>query len=251
MCKYMIEYSKQESAILGIPFGRLNIEENFTEWDFLKNEIDRSECQLIRLKAINPTPKNISEINNLCTKVQLIEILRAFTTTSLHDQILSNSERGTDYIKVDSNNKDLFLETFTDTYEDIPFGSYTPDSVLKQLNTDLQLNVLSQYFYQNYTGNNKQKEAYLIYDLNKQIAGCLAIDFYVNESYTYYVGVKKAFRNQDILQRTISFIHRITKAKNLEFAKGSARLHNLFSQKAFDKSGMTCTGYDWVFLLEK
>jgi hypothetical protein len=250
MRKTMIEYSTHESTVLGTSIGRLMIDRQFDEWDVIKEEISKSNYEYLRIKVQNPLNHELDRLNSLCKTAHLLEIVRSYTTYGLNNMPLEDWSGDFNFVQVDATTRELFFDTFKETYEDIPFGSYTPETVFKRFDLETQRTCLSSYFYNFYTGNYPEKAAYLIYHHEQELVGCLSIDFFETESYSYYVGVKKAFRKNNILLKSINFIHRTTQSKKLMYAKGSARLHNLYSQKAFDKSGMLCTGYDWIYLLE-
>lgn len=245
-----IEYSQHESEVFGISFGRTSIEENFSNWQEIQDEIAVSDYKYIRTKIKNPTNTDIDNLKELGKSAHLLEIVRSYTTEKLDTYQVASICDDYVYIKVQESTKELFFEMFIETYEDIPFGSYTPAVLMEKFSISLQKKSLSSYFYNYYDGSCPEKESYLIYNQQKNLVGCLTIDFFEHETYSYYVGIKKEFRKNDILLKTINFIHLVTQQRNLLYAKGSARLHNVYSQKAFDKSGMKCTGYDWIFLLE-
>lgn len=247
---HMVDYSGHESDIFGILFGRLSIDEHFSNWHAIQEEIASSDYKYIRAKIKNPLNSDIDNLKELGKAAHLLEIVRSYTTHDLTTYQVESVFDDFIYVKVQEATKDLFLQTFNETYEDIPFGSYTPAVLLEKFSISLQRKSISSYFYNYYDGSCPDKRAYLIYNKQEEVVGCLTIDFFDTETYSYYVGVKKEFRKKDILLKTINFIHYTTQQDNLLYAKGSARLHNVYSQKAFDKSGMKCTGYDWIFLLE-
>jgi hypothetical protein len=246
----MVEYSGHESDVFGISFGRLNLDEHFSNWQAIQDEIAFSNYKYIRTKIKNPTNSDLDNLKELGKSAHLLEIVRSYTTHDLTTYRVESIFDDFIYVKVQEDTRNLFLQTFNDTYEDIPFGSYTPAVVLEKFSISLQRKSISSYFYNYYDSSCPEKQAYLIYNKQQDLVGCLTIDFFNTETYSYYVGVKKEFRKKDILLKTINFIHFTTQQSNLLYAKGSARLHNVYSQKAFDKSGMKCTGYDWIFLLE-
>lgn len=246
-----IEYSNHESDIFGVSFGRINIEENFTDWTKIQEEIAISDYKYIRAKVKNPINTDIDNLKELGKSAHLLEIVKSYTTERLNTYEIVSICDDYVYVKVTPDTKKIFFETFNETYEDIPFGTYTPGVLLERFSIPLQRECLSTYFYNYYDGSCPGKESFLIYNKQENLVGCLTIDFFADETYSYYVGIKKEFRKNDILLKTINFIHLETQRRNLFYAKGSARLHNVYSQKAFDKSGMKCTGYDWIFLIEQ
>ncbi len=246
---FMIIFSKGESDILGAKFGRIALDSSFNDFHLLKNEIISLDYDFLRVRIDNPGSFIQEGLNTVGTSVHLLEILRAYTTKSLQSYDLKVIYGDYNYQKVSHDTLGLFLELVEETYEDIPFGTYTPKVVLDRFSKSNQLQSLVDYFRQNYDGSNSVSEAFLIYNKENEVVGCLTIDSSADETYTYYVGVRKAYRNNDILFKTINFIHHYAQLSGKLYAKGAARLHNIFSQRAFEKSGMNCSGYTWVYLI--
>ena len=244
----MIKYSEQESKIFGVPFGRVDLEKDFVEWKKLKEEISESDCKYVRLRIQSPRSSDLEEINALAKKTHLLEILRVYRS---YDVPVENIHRDLRFEKVNNTNTHLLGTILTETYDDIPFGNYTPSSILKVFPREIQLNALKEYFVQNYTGTTPEKIGYIIYDHLENAVGCLLTDFGINSTYTYYIGIKKEHRSNQIFFRVINFIYFFTKQSNLLYGECAARISNSHSQNALEKSNMKFVRYDWVHLIEK
>ncbi|MDB5229055.1 MAG: Acetyltransferase domain [Bacteroidota bacterium] len=252
----MIQYSKQESEIFEIPFGRLNIEEGFTDWDGLKQEVAESGCQYIRVKIKNPGAEQMDHILALSRKVHLLEILRVYRSEDLLITPFENAHSDLIKEKVNDSNKDILEKLIYDTYDDIPFGNFTPANILKRFPTDKQLKGIIEFFKENYAGQDKDKVAYIYFNENKKPVGCVVSDYFNNGpkdcgTYSYYVGVARDERNKGIQFKIVNFIKFYVTERGYSFLDGSTRLSNLYSARTMEKNGCKCTRYDWIYLLEK
>jgi len=252
----MIEFSKEESKIFGVQFGRLNIEEDFRDWNSLRKEVADSPCQYIRVKIKNPKAEQLDNLFSLAPKVHLLEILRVYRSEDLRVTTFENAHSDLNIIKVDESNKDILGQFIYDTYDDIPFGNYTPESIRAIFPEDKQLEGIVEHFKANYAGQNKDKVAYLFYNKNNKLVGCVVSDYFYNSendngTYSYYLSVAKDERNKGINYKIVNFIKYYITERNYAFLDGSTRLSNLYSARTMEKNGCKCIRYDWVYLLEK
>jgi hypothetical protein len=135
----MIDYSKQESDIFGVHFGRLNIDEDFDDWSALKAEVDASACNYIRVKIKNPKGPQLDNLFSLAPKVHLLEILRVYRSEDLTVTPFENAHSDLIIEKVNDSNKDILGQFILDTYDDVPFGNYTPAHIQERFPADKQL----------------------------------------------------------------------------------------------------------------
>ncbi len=252
----MIEYSNQESKIFGVPFGRLNIDENFTDWNVLKNEIEQSPCKYIRVKIKNPLAAQLDELFRLTPKVHLLEILRVYRSEDLRITPFENAHSDLIKEKVTEENKHQLEQIILDTYDDIPFGNYTPKSIQDIFPKEKQLAGIIAYFKEFYAGKDPDKVAYLYKNQDGKILGCVVSDYFNNNindngTYSYYVGVARDERNKGIQYKIVNFIKYYIAERGYAFLDGSTRLSNLYSARTMEKIGCKCIRYDWIYLLEK
>ncbi len=252
----MIEYSKQESNIFNVPFGRLNLDENFNDWDVLKQEIKSSPCKYIRVKIKNPNGLQLEKLCSLTSNAHLLEILRVYSSENLLTTPFEHTHNDL-IIEIADNNNESNLGLFVlDTYEDIPFGNYTSSSILNIIPKEIQLNALVAYFNDFYTGKSDDKSAIYFYNTNKKLVGCAIIDLLhegenSTAAYIYYIGVAKDERNKGNQCKIVQSLKYFIQNKGIEKLYCSTRLLNLFSARAFEKNQFKCIRYDWVYLLEK
>ncbi len=252
----MIEYSKQESDIFKVPFGRLNIEEDFTHWTALKKEVDISECRFIRVKIKNPKGPELDLLLSLAPKVHLLEILRVYRSEDLSVTPFENAHSDLIIEKVNDSNKDILGHFILNTYDDIPFGNYTPAHIRERFPAEKQILGIIEYFKENYSGTDKDKVAYLYFNQDKKPVGCVVSDYFDkgngdSGTYSYYVGVARDERNKGIQYKVVNFIKFFITERGYHFLDGSTRLSNLYSARTMEKNGCKCIRYDWVYLLEK
>jgi len=252
----MIEYSKQESDIFGVPFGRLDIDENFTNWENLKKEVDKSPCKYIRVKIKNPLGNELDQLLSLTKKVHLLEILRVYRSEDLRVTPFENAHSDLIIEKVNDDNKEVLGQFIIDTYDDIPFGNYTPKHIQEIFPKDKQLSGIIAYFKEYYSGKDINKVAYLYHNQDRKVVGCVVSDYFNNDendngTYSYYVGVARDERNKGIQYKIVNFIKFYIAERGYAFLDGSTRLSNLFSARTMEKNGCKCIRYDWIYLLEK
>ena len=252
----MIDYSKQESDIFGVSFGRLNIEEDFKDWETLKQEVAASDCQYIRVKIKNPKGPQLDHLFSLAPKVHLLEILRVYRSEDLLVTPFENAHSDLIIEKVNDANKDILGQFILDTYDDIPFGNYTPAHIQQIFSAEKQLHGIIEFFKENYAGKDKDKLAYLYFNQDKKPLGCVVSDYFDDGkgdsgAYSYYVGVARDERNRGIQYKVVNFIKFFVTERGYRFLDGSTRLSNLYSARTMEKNGCKCIRYDWVYLLEK
>jgi GNAT superfamily N-acetyltransferase len=252
----MIEYSKQESDIFGIPFGRLNIDEDFNDWESLREAVNNSECKYIRLKVKNPRAAELDHINSLAQKAHLLEILRVYRSEDLMVTPFENAHSDLIIEKVNTGNSKILSKLIMDTYDDIPFGNFTPSSILEKFPQEKQLKGIIDYFEANYAGQHPDKIAYIYFSQDKKPLGCVVSDYFNygtndNGAYSYYVGVARDERNKGIQYKIVNFIKFYVTERGYSYLDGSTRLNNLYSARTMEKNGCKCIRYDWVYLLEK
>lgn len=73
----MVKVAEKDSEILNTLFGRVLINEHFTDWVLLKNAIEESACRFIRVKIENFTPEKYASLSIIKNKMHLLEILQA------------------------------------------------------------------------------------------------------------------------------------------------------------------------------
>jgi hypothetical protein len=252
----MVQYSKQESDIFGIPFGRLDIEEDFEAWDDLRKEVASSPCHYIRVKIKNPKGPELDQLLSLAPKTHLLEILRVYRSADLRVTPYENAHSDLVIEKVDDSNKDVLAKLIYDTYDDVPFGNFTPAGILEKFPAEKQLKGIVEFFKSHYAGQDPEKVAYIYYNRERKPLGCVVSDYFNNGpndsgTYSYYVGVARDERNKGIQYKIVNFIKFYIAERGYAFLDGSTRLSNLYSARTMEKNGCKCIRYDWIYLLEK
>lgn len=252
----MIQYSEQESKIFGVPFGRLTIAGDFSDWETLRTVVRDSECKYIRIKIRNPISEEINRLFALASKVHLLEILRVYRSEDLRVTPFENAHSDLIKVKVSDENKEVLGQFIRDTYDDIPFGNYTPEAICDIFPVEKQLEGIIAYFKENYAGKDENKVSYLYYNHEQKLVGCVVSDYFYhhdndNGTYSYYVGIARDERSKGIQYKIVNFIKFFVAERGYAFLDGATRLTNLYSARTMEKTGCHCVGYDWIYLLEK
>lgn len=247
----MVEFSKIESDIFNLSFGRLNMTDELIDNLIIKQKIKQLNLDFIRLKIRNPNTKQIHQLHDLCKQVHLVEILRVYVYNIFYPFSINDaSKQELFYKKVDKDDINELIFIIKNTYTDIPFGNYTSPYILNFFPVDKQLNNFIEYYKIELLKPLTNKIAFIIYNESNESIGCIISEVINDSSYTYYVGVLEKHRNRNVLTQTIKFIKTIVEQSNLKSGFGAARLSNIYSQKAFEKNNMDFIGYDFVYLLE-
>lgn len=246
----MIEYSKRESDIFGVLFGRAEIKDTTTDWNAIDSKIKSKKFDFIRLKIKNPTTEQTHQLHQLSKQVHLLEILRVYGNEISQRKDITFAFDDYIYKTVDSSNMDKLISIIENTYEDIPFGNYTSPYILNLFPAEKQRENFIDYYRNEFQKTNNNKTAHIIYNLQNVAIGCIVTEVFKDYTYTNYVGVLKQFRNKHVLTKTINFIQYTYLLDNFPLGFGAARLSNIHSQKAFESNGMFLHGYDFIYLLE-
>src|SRR6476661_6050926 len=121
----MIQFSESESALFKVNFGRVELSKDFDDWRDLQSEISSNNYNYVRLKIRDPKGHEIDCIKRL-GKAYLLEILRVYTFYNRDDEPRTKLFDGLSFTPVSGNDRNEFEAMLKATYEDIPFGNYTP-----------------------------------------------------------------------------------------------------------------------------
>jgi hypothetical protein len=245
----MIEYSDHESKIFKVKFGRIEIEDT-AKWDMISSEITSQRYDYIRFKIRDPKSEDIDQLHLLSKNTFLLEILRVYQFETPQNLTLPNTHDDLHFEPVNAGNTDELRSMIRQSYEDIPFGNYTSSRLLEKFSLQEQRENLETYFLSKYCGQDDSHLAFIIKDSDGCLIGCVLTKIFSDKNYSYYVGILRAHRNRDTMNKAINFLKHLTIYRGVKIGEGAARLSNLYSQKAFERNEMQCIGYDWIYLLE-
>ncbi|HQV78419.1 MAG TPA: hypothetical protein PLJ42_05610 [Chitinophagales bacterium] len=252
----MIQYSKQESEIFGVPFSRLTIDDTFDNWEQLHHEINQSTSKYIKIKVKNLGQPQINQLHKLKHKLTLLEVLRVYKTKNLFEIPFVHEHEDLITVKATESHKEELSKFVIETYNEIPFGNYTPDYLLEIFPIDKQLQCITSYFCDNFIGQYPDKVAYLYYNQEKKLIGTVISEHY-NEgngdagTFPYYLAVANDERNKGYQFKLSNATKLFVMNYGYPYIIGSTRLSNSYSAWALEKSGFKCLRHDWIYLLEK
>jgi hypothetical protein len=135
------------------------------------------------------------------------------------------------------------------TYSDHPLGYFQYPELARSFPIDLQLENVSSFFSDYFSGVEPGKEAHIGYIDDEPVA-CFASEFYDPlTTMTSYAGVKAGNRGRGLFRDILRQLVFISNAKGKQSSAGGARLENLPSQYAMEKEGASCYGHDLVYMV--
>lgn len=249
----MVKVAEKDSEILNTLFGRVLINEHFTDWVLLKNAIEESACRFIRVKIENFTPEKYASLSIIKNKMHLLEILQAHQTSNLYE--FSNVTADKNMTTKVLTDKHQLRELILTTYTDIALGNYFPMHLANQLPLAKQLDCLIEYFTEHYLGSDENKNVHLYYDNNALVGFTITEKYYTSENdngiFPNYVAVLPAHRNKGYQYKLCTILKQMAIEQKLAYVQGSVRISNIFSANAFRKAGYKAYKNDWIFLIEK
>ena len=244
----MIEFSERESILFNLRFGRATINSDFDQWNEVYNSAKLLDLQYLRLKIVNPDSGFLSRFNQVKVGVSLMDIIRLYKII-MSETHANYSKARVEFRKVNPADRELLKNLLKTTYTDVPFGYYEYPRIKNDFPLELQLENISTYLSDHFSGVETGKEAYIGYLDDKPIE-CFASHFGNDKiATTLYAGILKEYRDKDLFQDMIRFFKALCLSKGMTKAVCGARLENLGSQYAMEKEGSICYGHEWVYMI--
>jgi hypothetical protein len=152
--------------------------------------------------------------------------------------------------KVSTSDKLKFKELIKEMYTDIPMGYFQYPKFETVFPLHLQLENLSSYFADYFSGSDPSKEAYVGYIEDKPVT-CFAIDISdPRVTACHFAGVIQEYRAKNVFRDTIRCLTALTYARGGRQLIAGARLENVSSQYGMAKEIGICYGHEWVYMLD-
>jgi hypothetical protein len=244
----MIEFSPRESKLFNLNFGRATINSGFDEWTKILEESKTLDLDYLRLKVVNPDSDFMAKLALIPVQAYLTGIIR------LYKKRISQSagdyyNQDIIFKKVSPSERAQFKELLKAVYTDLPMGYFQYPEYEKAFPLPLQLENISSYFSDYFSGDDETKEAYIGY-MNGQPVTCFAIDIKDPKvTVCLFAGVIQDYRSKNVFNDAIKCLMNLTYERKIRQIITGARLENVSSQYGFSKQIAICYGHEWVYML--
>lgn len=239
----MIKYSEQESDLLGLKIGRVELN-HLDDTAFFK-EIIKEEYDLIRLKVD-------SKHFNINHQIEKLGIPAYYCGSILkYEMYFFNLPSPSFYIKnaefsfYTSDQKQILYDLICDSFRADPLGYYKNPLISQFLTKEEEVHSMAS-FYVNQVEQEKNKMFFLKLDGN--FAGFISI-FEVEKGVvdTPISGVAQAYRGNHVFDDLRSYRHLYCLENNIPLGLAGARSENFYSQKTFVNDGMIHVGNESIY----
>ena len=243
----MVEFSERESNLFNAKIGRVNVGADFDEWVKIKEESQALDLDFLRIKISNPDSSLLSKLSVVAPNLYLIGVIRLYKINITPDAAFHHTPVA-EFRKVSLADKHLLKEILMKTYTETPLGFFQHPPLSQVFRMDLQLENISSYFADHFSGTEPGKEAYIGYMDGKPIE-CFASDF--NDQHTVitlYAGILQEYRNKSLFKDMIRYYKKLCYDRGKIDAICGARIENLVSQYAMEQESSFCYGHEWVYM---
>ena len=244
----MIEFSERESKIFDLRFGRATIHSDFNNLDTIIEQSKAHDLDYLRVKIVDPDSQFLAKLSEIEPRVYLTGIIRLYKGKV---ELSPNSYFNPDLVfkKVEPADKQVFKDLVKEVYTGLPMGYYQYPELMVKVPLHLQLENISSYFSDYFSGVDTAREAYIGY-VNDQPVTCFVLDFSnAKVASCLYAGVVQSYRSRGVFRDIIRQMCMLTHARGIKQLTAGARLENVSSQYGMSKEIGICYGHEWVYIL--
>jgi ribosomal protein S18 acetylase RimI-like enzyme len=241
-----VEYSKIESELFGVKFGRFEgkVEELLAQAAIIQSD----QFDFIRAKLLQPNHDLFAQLTKLNRSYHLLDIHRHYSLDTQQHPVALHANNQIELKLCTAADKSILYDLVINTFTDAPLGYFAHPVMEQFFPLDEQLHNFATYMNTVYDATNANKKAWRIEAEGKTI-GCCSTDFKGEEAYTTYIGLLPEFRKMSLYRHVINRMQVEIQQAGARYITGSARLHNLASQATFEKEAEQYTHHDYVFML--
>jgi hypothetical protein len=245
----MIHYSDRESKLFGTRLGRVDLSPDFGEWDKLSQEASALQLDYLRVKIESPAADLLQHLAQQSARYYHIGVIKLYKMR-VDKPLTGEINPNIVFRKVEPTDKTLFKNIVLDTYTDTPMGFFHHPEVDRDFPLALQLENISSYLADYFSGIEPNKVAYIGYVAERPVA-CFASEYNDSDGIvtTYYAGILAEYRDKGLFGEMIRFYKQLSCDRGMRYSKHGARIENLASQFAMEKEGSFCYGHEWVYML--
>lgn len=243
----MIEFSERESKLFDLRFGRITIPSGFNDWSKIITESKVLALDYLRIKIVDPDSNFLATLPTIPHRIYLTGIIKLFRKkVEQNPEPYSNSDHV--YKKVTPEEKQLFKDLVKEVYTGYPMGYFQYPELNESFPLHLQLENISSYFADHFTGTDEQKEAYIGYREGIPVS-CFVVDFMEPKVVAcLFAGVVQKYRSMGVFGDASRYLTILAHDRGVKQIVAGARLENISSQYSLSKVGYFY-GHEWVYIM--
>jgi hypothetical protein len=244
----MIEFSERESQLFNLNFGRASVNSHFDEWSQILEQSRAHKLDYLRIKVVDPDSDFMEKLASINAQNYLLGIIRLYKKkVDRPGEAYFNPD--IIFRKVTVEERGSFKQLIRDMYMDFPMGYFQYPELTVSFPIDLQMENISSYFSDHFSGSDATKEAYVGY-LNDKPVTCFVIDTSdPRVALGLYGGVIKEYRAKNVFRDAIRYLTTISHERGIKQLITGARLENVSSQYGFSSEIGFCYGHEWVYMI--
>ena len=244
----MIEFSERESKLFDLRFGRATVHSDFNNLDTIIEQSKAVDLEYLRVKIVDPDSQFLAKLSLIEPRAYLTGIIRLYKgKVELSPDTYFNPDLT--FKKVELSEKQQFKDLVRDVYTGLPMGYYQYPELMEKFPLHLQLENISSYFSDYFSGSDPAREAYIGYVKGEPVT-CFALDFSNTKvASCLYAGVVQSYRSKGVFRDIIRQMCMLTHGRGIKQLTAGARLENVSSQYGMSKEIGICYGHEWVYIL--
>ena len=243
----MIEFSERESKLFDLRFGRTTIPSDFNDWDKILQQSKALDLDYLRIKVVDPDSGFLATLPTIPHRIYLTGIIKLFKKkVEENPQPYSNPDHI--YKKVSPDEKQLFKDLVKEVYTGSPMGYFQYPELNERFPLPLQMENISSYFADHFSGSDQNKEAYIGYRDGVPVS-CFVVDFIEPKIVScLFAGVIQKYRSMGVFGDASSYLAQVAHERGVRQIVAGARLENISSQYSLSKVGYFY-GHEWVYIM--
>ena len=243
-----MEFSERESKLFNLRFGRATIHSDSNNLDEVIEKSKALDLDYLRVKIVNPDSHFLAKLSQIEPRAYLMGIIKLYKRRPGKDHE-PYSNPGLVFKKVTQEDKLVLKDFIKSMYVGFPMGYYQYPDLNVRFPLELQLENISSYFSDYFSGTDETKEAYIGYMDGQQVA-CFVMDFGDPKvASCLYAGVIQTYRSKGVFKDAITHLTSLADARGIRQVIAGGRLENLSSQYGMAKDIGICYGHEWVYML--
>jgi hypothetical protein len=244
----MMEFSERESQLFRLKFGRATIHSDAHNLEAVIAQSKAYDLDYLRVKIVNPDSHFQHHLSRVAPRSYLMGVIKLYKRRPGKDhEPLSNPDLV--FRRVTPETKGRFKDFIKSIYQGYPMGYYRYPELDESFPLDLQLENISSYFADFFSGAEDTREAYVGYMDGQQVA-CHVMDFGDPKvANCLYAAVVQTHRSRGVFKDAITHLTTLADERGIRQVVAGGRLENLSSEYGMAKDIGICYGHEWVYIL--
>ncbi len=241
-----IQYSDNESRVLGFKVGRLIIERDF-DVDAIQQEILEDQYDLVRLRVPSSNELVVLDLNRLGFPNYFSGSIRKYKTAIIDLPKGAFHFPDIVYEPYDGSQDVLLLELLRGTWGDYPLGYYKTPYLAQLVTKETELKAVCNFYRNHNLPANNPKNGIMFMKHKGNYVGFFAMNTYENHFESHIGGIIQPYRTSKYFIDMQEYIRRFCIKNSLEFFCFGARNENGRVQSIFQEFGYTPFASDNIF----